>query len=89
MNIPFTKTKKGILLKIKVEPRSSKKGITGIIGDSLKVRVNAPPVGGSANEELVEVLAEKFSIKKSSIKIIRGQTSKDKIVEIEGKDSIP
>lgn len=89
MDIPFTKTKKGILLKIKVEPRSSKKCITGVIGDSIKVKLHAAPVEGAANEELIELIAEKLSIKKSSIKIISGQTSKNKIIEIEGKYSIP
>ncbi len=89
MEIPFAKTKKGILLKIKVEPKSSKKGITGIIGDSIKVNLHAPPVGGAANKELIELLAEKINIKKSSIKIIKGQASKEKLVEIEGKYSIP
>lgn len=89
MEIPFIKTKKGILLKIKVEPRSSKKCITGVIGDYIKVKLHAPPIEGAANEELIELIAEKLSIKKSSIKIISGQTSKNKILEIEGKYSIP
>jgi hypothetical protein len=89
MEIPFQRSKKGITLKVKVEPRSSRKGISGIVGDALKIRVSAPPVGGAANEELVEILSEEFSIKKTSIKIIRGHSSRDKVVEIEGIDSIP
>ena len=89
MEIPFQRSKKGITLKVKVEPRSSRKGISGIVGDALKIRVNAPPVGGAANEELVEILSEEFSIKKTSIKIIRGRFSRDKVVEMEGIDSIP
>jgi len=88
MNIPFQPSKKGITLKIKVEPRSSRKGISGIAGDTVKVKVHAPPVGGAANEELIEVLSEKFSIKKSSIKILRGEASKNKVVEIEGISSV-
>jgi len=89
MKIPFKRSRKGITFKVRVEPRSSRKGIPCLIGDALKIRVNAPPVGGAANEELIEILSEEFSIKKTSIKIIRGHSSKNKIVEIEGIDSIP
>jgi uncharacterized protein len=87
--IPFRKSKKGIEIKVKVDPRSSKKGVSGVIGDSLKVKVNSPPVGGAANEELLEILSGELGVKKSAIKIVRGRSSKDKIVEIEGIDSIP
>ncbi len=89
MAIPFQRSKKGITLKVKVEPRSSRKGISGIVGDALKIRVNAPPVGGAANGELIEILSSEFGIKKTAIKIIRGHSSRDKVVEIEGIDSIP
>lgn len=88
MDVPFQKSKKGITLKIKVEPRSSRKGISGVVGDAIKIKVNAPPVGGAANEELIEVLSEEFGIKKTSIKILRGMSSRNKVVEIEGVTSI-
>ncbi len=88
MSIPFKKSKKGIIVKVKVEPRSSRKGLSGVIGDTVKVRVNAPPVGGAANKDLIEVFSEELKIRKSAIKIIKGQSVKDKLVEIEGIDSI-
>jgi uncharacterized protein (TIGR00251 family) len=88
MEIPFNKSKKGINFKVRVEPRSSRKGSSGIIGDTLKVRVNSPPVGGAANAELIEILSEEFGIKKTNIKIIKGHSSRNKVVEIEGIDSI-
>jgi uncharacterized protein (TIGR00251 family) len=84
VNVPFKKSKRGITLKIKVDPRSSRRGISGVIGDTLKVKVNSPPVGGAANEELIAILSEKFCIRKSSIKIIRGHSSREKVIEIEG-----
>ena len=87
--IPFVKSKRGIAIKIRVEPRSSRKGLSGVIGDTLKIKVHAPPVGGSANEELIGILSDEFDIKKSAIKIIRGHSSRDKVVEIEGIDSLP
>lgn len=84
MEIPFKRSGKGITFKVRVEPRSSRKGISALVGDAIKIMVNAPPVGGAANEELIEILSEEFSIKKTSIKIIRGHSSKVKLVEIEG-----
>jgi len=59
------------------------------MGDTLKIKVHAPPVGGAANEELVEILSEELGIRKSAITIIRGHFSRDKVVEIEGIDSLP
>jgi len=89
MDIPFKRSKKGISFKVKVEPRSSIKGISGLVGYVLKIKVNAPPVRGAANEELIEILSEEFGIKKPAIKIIRGHFSRDKVVEIEGMEIAP
>ncbi len=59
MQIPYKKTKNGITIEVKVEPRSSKRQITGIMdGTILKVKLTAPPVDGSANEQLIELIAE-------------------------------
>ncbi len=82
--IPFKKSKDGVLISVKVQPRSSKKGISGVTGETLKVRLTAPPVGGAANEQLIEVLSEALSVRKSGIKILKGLSSKNKIVKIEG-----
>ncbi|MFZ5907979.1 MAG: DUF167 domain-containing protein [Nitrospirota bacterium] len=88
MKVPFTKSKNGITIKVRVEPRSSHRGITSLTGDTLKIKVHAPPVGGLANEELREILSEELRIRKSAITIIRGISSKDKLVEIAGIDSL-
>lgn len=71
--------KKGITFKVKIKPKSSKKGISGIVGEAIKIRVNAPSVRGAANEELIEILSEEICIKKAAIKIIRGHFSRDKV----------
>ncbi len=89
MELPFKKSKKGITINIKVEPRSSRKGFSGVVGDTLKIRVNSPPVGGAANAEVIETISEELGIRKTAIRIIRGATSKNKVVEIQGIDSIP
>ena len=89
MQIPYKKTKDGITIEVKVEPRSSKKQITGIMENSiLKVKLTAPPVDGSANEQLIELISESTGVKKSRIRIIRGLTSKRKLVGITGVEKI-
>lgn len=88
MEIPYRKTKDGVLIEVRVEPRSSAKGITGVAGNRLKVRLTAPPVGGAANKQLIEVLSEETGIKKSSITILRGLSSREKLVEIKGVESV-
>jgi len=87
MDIPYNKTKDGIRIEIKVEPRGSKKAIAGVLGNSLKVKLTAPPVEGAANEQLIELLADAFGVKKSAVRIVRGQSSKNKLVEIAGLSS--
>jgi uncharacterized protein len=53
-------------------------------GDSLKVRLTAPPVNGAANEALIEFLAESLGVPKRAVSIVAGHTSRNKIVEVTG-----
>ncbi|MHB8883181.1 MAG: DUF167 domain-containing protein [Thermodesulfovibrionales bacterium] len=88
MEIPSKKTKDGIQINVRVEPRSSRREVSGLRGDALKVKLTAPPVGGAANEQLIEILSEAFGIRKSDISILRGHSSKNKVVGIAGLNSI-
>ena len=88
MKIPYKKTKDGVVIEVKVEPRSSKKGIAGVMDNVLKVKLTAPPVEGEANEQLVEVISEATGVRKSNIRIVRGHSSKRKVVELKGVDGI-
>lgn len=70
-------------INVRVLPRSSRNEMVGEMADgTLKVKLTAAPVGGKANEALVDLLAEHFGCARSKIKIVRGQTSKNKLVEI-------
>jgi uncharacterized protein (TIGR00251 family) len=88
LSIPHKKSSKGVVFKVRVQPRSAKKEVCGLVGDRLKIKLNAPPVGGAANEELIELLSETLHVRKSSIRILRGLASKDKTIEIEGMESL-
>ncbi len=78
------KNREGLVINIKVEPRSSRSGIVGPYGDGLKVRLTSPPVEGRANVEVIEVLAKEFGISKKDVEIISGKKSKNKIIRLKG-----
>ncbi len=67
---------------VHVQPRSKRTGIDGMHGDALRVRVNAPPVDGAANEAVIEVLAAALGVAKRAVNIISGLTSRSKLVEV-------
>lgn len=71
-------------IKIKLLPRSSINQImeTDETGE-LKIKIKSPPVDGEANDELIRFLNKEWNIPKSNIKIIKGEKSKHKIIEIE------
>jgi len=71
-----------IIIEVKVDPRSSRKEIAGVMENVLKVKLTAPPVGGAANEQLIELLAKEYGVKKSNIIILRGETSRRKTIKI-------
>jgi uncharacterized protein len=68
---------------IKVKPNSKQQKILEQTDGSLYVHLKSPPVDGKANEELIKLLAEKFNVPKSHIKIKLGVTSRQKLVEID------
>lgn len=69
------------LIKVKVIPNAKKNKVVESEG-LFKVYVNAPAVDGKANKALIAVLSEYFNIRKGSIKIVRGEKSREKVVEI-------
>lgn len=81
----FIENKDGnIILKIKIVPNSPENCIKGVVGDMLRVKINAVPENNKANHELTCYLAKFFDIKRSNIKIIKGLKSRDKIITIKG-----
>jgi len=69
---------------VRAQPRSSRSGIDGSIGDAVRVRIRCAPVDGKANKELVETLADAFGIPKSSVVFKGGETSKTKRILLSG-----
>ena len=69
---------------VKVHPRAKRSGITGRLGDAYKLDLNAPPVDGKANDECVRFFAELAGVSRGSVRIVKGATSRLKVVEVEG-----
>ena len=80
----FSETADGVVLNVRAQPRSSRSGVDGVIGDALKVRIRSAPVDGKANKELVETLADAFSLPKSRVSFVGGETSKSKRILLAG-----
>lgn len=69
---------------IKAIPNAPRSEIVGWLGDALKVKVHAPPVEGRANEVLCEFLADRFGLPRRAVTVLRGDTSRQKILRLEG-----
>jgi uncharacterized protein (TIGR00251 family) len=77
-----------VILRLHVQPgaRIGKQGaeIQGLHGDALKVRVAAAPIEGRANEELIRFLADKMQVPTRQIRLLSGDTSRQKRFAISG-----
>jgi uncharacterized protein len=81
---PVNETAKGATFAVKVQPRARKNAITGMVGNALKLALTAPPVEGKANQALIEFFADFFEIPRSSVSIASGETSRNKLVRVNG-----
>lgn len=75
----------GLIIKLKISPNASKNEIIKT-EEGVKVKITAQPVDGKANKALIEFLSKHFKIPKSSIEILRGDTSKEKTLLIKTQD---
>jgi len=77
-------TRNGVMIDVRVMPRATKAGIAGTRDGALLVRLNAPPVEGAANRELIGVLARALSVPRRSVTIVAGERSRHKRVAVAG-----
>lgn len=73
-------------LAVKAIPNAPRSEVMGWLGEALKVKVHAPPVEGRANEVLCEFLADALGLPRRAVSVLRGDTSRQKIVRIDGLD---
>ena len=73
-----------ITLTLHIQPGAKKTEAAGLHGDALKIRLAAPPVDGKANEALIKFIAEALKLPKSAVNLKSGQTSRHKVLEVQG-----
>lgn len=80
--------KDGVTLAVRAQPGARKSTIIGVYGEGvsaqLKIAVNAHPVEGRANEALIALLAELFSLPKSAIALASGTSTRSKVFLLRG-----
>ena len=74
----------GVRFEVLAKPRSRASRVMGVRESALVVQLAAPPVDGAANAELVEALAAALSVPRRDVVLVRGESSRTKLVEVRG-----
>lgn len=74
----------GVVLRLRVVPRAARNEIVGWQEDTLRLRVQAPPVEGEANRAVGALLAGALGVRAGAVSVVRGVRGRDKLVRIEG-----
>ena len=78
-----------LLLSCHLQPKASKDEFCGLHGDSLKIRITAPPVDGKANAHLTKFLAKQFGVAKGAVTIVSGELGRQKRISIASPGRLP
>lgn len=77
----------GVRFAVHVQPRAKRPGIDGTHGDALRVRVQAPPVDGAANDAVIAVIADALGVPRRAVRIAAGLSGRQKLVDVDGIDA--
>ncbi|MEI6687732.1 MAG: DUF167 domain-containing protein [Thermoleophilia bacterium] len=72
-------------LELRLQPRGGRDQVMGERDGAVLIRIAAPPVDGKANAALIAFVAKTIGVPKSSVEIIRGETSRNKVIRVEGR----
>jgi uncharacterized protein (TIGR00251 family) len=73
----------GVRLSVRITPNAKKSEVLGILDDALKIKLQAQPIEGKANEALIRFIAEKLDVPRRAITITHGQLNKHKLLEVD------
>jgi uncharacterized protein (TIGR00251 family) len=79
----------GVRIAVQVQPGAKKTEVVGVHGDALKLKLQAPPIEGRANEALVKFLSGVLAVPRSAVTITHGQTNRRKLVEVASNNLTP
>jgi uncharacterized protein (TIGR00251 family) len=74
----------GVRLRLRIQPRASRSEVVGLHGETIRIRLAAPPVDGAANDELVRHLAEVLGVPRRAVEITAGHAARLKTVTVAG-----
>jgi uncharacterized protein YggU (UPF0235/DUF167 family) len=77
-----------VRFRLRVAPGAARSEIVGRHGEAWKIRVNAAPERGKANEAVLRLLAEVLAVPRRALTLIAGHGDRDKLVELEGLDEV-
>jgi len=80
-------TPEGVVINVRVIPRAGRSCLDGTRGDALLARLQAPPVDGKANEELIGLIAAALQVSAHAVSIVAGERSRQKRVRVSGIDA--
>jgi hypothetical protein len=83
---PLDATAEGVRLRLRIQPRAARTELVGLHGDTIRIRLGAPPVDGAANDELVSFLARVLGVPRRAVEITAGHTGRQKTVTVSGVD---
>lgn len=72
----------GVRLSVQITANAKKTEAIGVLDDALKLKLQAQPIEGKANEALVKFLAKALGVPRSAVTITHGQTNKRKLIEV-------
>ena len=72
-------------LELRLQPRGGRDQVMGERDGAVLIRISAPPVDGKANAALIAFVAKTIGVPKSAVTIIRGETSRNKVIRVEGR----
>jgi uncharacterized protein (TIGR00251 family) len=72
----------GVRLAVQITPNAKKTVVIGVLDDALKLKLQAQPIEGKANEALIKFLAAALSVRQSAVTITHGHTNKRKLIEV-------
>lgn len=93
MQTPFTPGADGVTLAVRLTPRAARTGLDGVRAEAdgrpvLALRVAAPPVEGAANAALVAFVAKSLGLRKASVTLVSGETSRTKRLHLSGDPQV-
>jgi uncharacterized protein (TIGR00251 family) len=85
--VRISRTPDGATVAVKVSAGAKRDAIAGVVGDALKISVQQAPEKGKANKAVAKVLAGALGVRPSAIAVLRGATSRDKLLLVRGADA--